>query len=67
MIEADQSEMSRRKPTTDRSPLRMLGIALRVWAVGFVLAIRGTAWLARKTVRSWSRSRRSNSDETLIG
>jgi len=40
---------------------------MRVWAVGFVLAGKGTMWLAHKMLRSWSTARPQHSNETLIG
>ena len=49
----------------DRPSFKLIATALRVWAVGFVLAAKGTMWLARKVLRSWSRTPQ-HSDETLI-
>ena len=57
--------MSRYKPSMDRPSFKLIPTALRVWAVGFVLAAKGTMWLARKVLRSWSRTPQ-HSDETLI-
>jgi len=31
--------------------IELVGTMLRIWAVGFVVAARGTAWLMARTVR----------------
>ncbi|MBV8426317.1 MAG: hypothetical protein JOZ88_03665 [Hyphomicrobiales bacterium] len=40
--------MSDDKPITRHPSLELAATVLRIWAVGFILAAKGTAWLARK-------------------
>ena len=40
------------KPSAHHPSLELVATMLRIWAVGFVFAAKGTAWLARKMFRS---------------
>jgi hypothetical protein len=46
--------------------LRLLTTVLRAWAVGFVLAARGTVWLLRKSLGLLPFGRSKRTDEGLI-
>jgi len=59
--------MSHCKQSADHPSFGIVTTAMRVWAVGFVLAAKGTMWLAHKMLRSWSTARPQHSNETLIG
>ncbi len=44
--------MSSGKRSAHHLSVELVATVLRIWAVGFVLAAKGTAWLARKMLRA---------------
>jgi hypothetical protein len=46
--------------------LRLMSTLLRVWAVGFVLAAKGSLWLIRKTLLLLPFRRAPRADASLI-
>ncbi len=45
------------KPSARHPSLELVATMLRTWAVGFVFAAKGTAWLARKMFHARSSGR----------
>jgi hypothetical protein len=43
--------MSDAERSSGHVAIELVGTVLRIWAVGFVVAARGTAWLIARTVR----------------
>jgi hypothetical protein len=58
--------MSKAKDYSKAQTWRLLTTLLRAWGVGFLLAVRGTIWLIRKSVGLAPFGRPRRPDEGLV-